>query len=202
MFIEHPLVDESFFQMESDRGNNCLFCWKWDELSKLQRRLYAKGWEEEFIEPFRPGSNVPLDPFMNHIPATGSIAFLAEKKRRKKQIASIGLFSPSTNTFHLSFSFFFFSINFSAQNTVQCQLSNRYEIPVNTKYCEEHNRTNNDLWFFCGSFFAAKYSNEFVDFVRNSWTSEFPRSYLKRYEILKFSDPILSKIGKYPNKYS
>lgn len=84
MFIEHPLVDESFFQMESDRGNNCLFCWKWDGLSKLQRRLYAKGWEEEFIEPFRPGSNVPLDPFMNHIPATDSIAFLAEKKRRKK----------------------------------------------------------------------------------------------------------------------
>lgn len=139
MFIEHPLVDESFFQMESDRGNNCLFCWKWDGLSKLQRRLHAKGWEEEFIEPFRPGSNVPLDPFMNHIPATGSIAFLAEKKEEEK-IDSFHrpLFPLHEHLSPLFFPYFFFFHQFFCTEH-GIVLSNRYEIPVNTKYCGEHN---------------------------------------------------------------
>ena len=76
----------------------------WKEESK-----HAIEWEEEFIEPFRPGSNVPLDPFMNHIPATASIAFLVAKKEKSGE---------KIDSFYLplsSFSFFFPSIS-SARN--------------------------------------------------------------------------------------
>lgn len=84
-FVERSPFDESFFQTESDRGNNC-FYWKWDDdLSKLQRRVSTKGWKEEFIEPFWSRSNVLLDPFMNRIPVTGSIIFLHWDERKKKK---------------------------------------------------------------------------------------------------------------------
>lgn len=91
-FVERSPFDESFFQTESDRGNNC-FYWKWDDdLSKLQRRVSTKGWKEEFIEPFWSRSNVLLDPFMNRIPVTGSIIFLHwdERKKKKKNNESEG----------------------------------------------------------------------------------------------------------------